>query len=86
MPTRSFPLLIGSLVGAWLGDTCPEAVREGVFESWCPGTARLTEAIMAKRQNHSQTFYLDCFQREERCSICDAFGRAESPVVLSLAS
>lgn len=64
---RSFPLLIGSLVGVWLKDTCPEAVRERVLESWCPGTTHLAVAIMAKQQNHSQTFYSDCFLWERAC-------------------
>jgi hypothetical protein len=48
--------------------TSPEPVAGDGFESWRPGATHLTAAIMAKQHYRSQTFYLDCYQREKSAS------------------
>jgi hypothetical protein len=48
--------------------TSSELVAGDGFESWRPGATRLTGAIMAKQHYRSQTFYLDCYQREKPAS------------------
>jgi hypothetical protein len=45
--------------------TSPQPVAGDGFESWRPGATHLTAAIMAKQHLRSQTFYLDCYQREK---------------------